>query len=129
MNYQEFAADLRGQTIVFSSLEENEETMDVFDVDQHLRQLGKGQFRSHLAVRTVGETELFVGRFNTALSLHVEAPKGMVAVLFPRSISGRFLASGDNLAEDKLIVVPDGTGTDSVIPALAGSEDMVSAIN
>ena len=123
MEYQEFASDLRGQTIVFSSIEENEDTMAIFDVDQDLRQLGRGQFRSHLAVRTVGDTVLFADRFNTALSLHVEAPKGMVAVLFPRSISGRFLAAGENLGEDKLIVIPDGTGTDIVIPALAGSED------
>ena len=108
---------------MFSSIEENEETMDVFDVDQNLRQIGKGQFQSHLAVRTVGETELFADRFNTALSLSVAAPKDTVAVLFPRSVNGRFLASGENLAEDKLIVVPDGTSTDIVIPALAGSED------
>ena len=124
MNYQEFASDLRGQTIVFSSIEENEATMRVFDVHQDLRQLGKGQFRSHLAVRTVGDTELFADRFNTALSLHIEAPKGTTGVLFPRSISGRFLASGENLCEDKLIVLPPGTGTDVVIPAMAGSEDL-----
>ena len=123
MEYQEFASDLRGPTIVSSSIEEDEEIMRVFDVDQNMRQLGKGQFRSHLAVRTVGDTELFADRFNTALSLHVEAPKGTTGVLFPRSVSGRFLASGENLREDKLIVLPPGTGTDIVIPAMAGSED------
>ena len=123
-NYQEFASDLRCPTIVCSSIEENEETLAVFDVDQHVRQIGKGRFRAHIAVRTVGEIDFFADRYNTALSLHCGSVKGTVGFMFPRSASGRFLASGEQLGEDRLIFVTDYSGTDIVIPALAGTEDI-----
>ncbi|MGB5366503.1 MAG: hypothetical protein WBN14_09565 [Polyangiales bacterium] len=46
MNYRQFASDLPpGQTVVFHSVEENEETMRAFGVTQELRQLGAGTFR------------------------------------------------------------------------------------
>ena len=124
LNYQEFASDLRCPSIVCSSIEENEETLAVFDVDQQVRQIGKGQFRAHIAVRTVGEIDFFADRYNTALSLHCGSVKGTVGFMFPRSASGRFLASGQQLGEDRLIFVTDYSGTDIVIPALAGSEDI-----
>ena len=124
LNYQEFTSDLRCPSIVCSSIEENEETLAVFDVDQHVRQIGKGQFRAHVAVRTVGEAEFFADRYNTALSLHCTAPKGAVGFMFPRSASGRFLASGEQLGEDRLIFLTGYSGTDIVIPALAGTEDI-----
>ena len=124
LNYQEFTSDLRCPSIVCSSIEENEEILAVYNVDQQVRQLGKGEFKSHIAVRTVGETEFFADRYNTAISLHVCPPKGTVGFLFPRSASGRFLASGEHVGEEKLVFVTDCSGTDIVVPALAGSEDI-----
>ena len=124
MDYQEFTSDLRCPSIVCSSIEENEEILSVFDVDQRVRQLGKGRFRSHIAVRTVGGADFFADRYNTAISLHVLPPKGTVGFLFPRSVSGRFLASGENVGNEKLLFLTDSSGTDIVVPALAGSEDI-----
>ena len=127
MNYEEFASDLPQQTIVFTSAEESEETMKLLGVDQETRQLGKGKFRSDLAVRSTEQAEFFADRFNTAVSLHLDLPPDMVGFLIPRTASGRFLASGENVGNDKLIVVPLGEGTDIVGPALVGSEDFVIA--
>jgi hypothetical protein len=49
MNYKEFGSDLPRHRIVFTSAEENEETMKLFGVDQMVRQLGNGKFRSDLS--------------------------------------------------------------------------------
>lgn len=124
MEYSDFASDLCGQTIVFSSIEEVEETLAVFEVDQHMRQLGKGRFCSHLSVRTIDDTDFFADRFNTAVSMHLDAPRGKAGLVFPRSASGRFLASGENLDHGQLVFCTDYSGTDIVIPALSGSEDI-----
>ncbi len=56
MDYREFVSDLpQGRTIVFNSVEENEETMRRYGVNQELRQLGKGRFRADLAVRSTAQ--------------------------------------------------------------------------
>ena len=128
MNYEEFAADLQlARTIVFGSAEENEETMRRYGVKQEVRQIGKGRFRSHLAVRSTAQAEFFSDRFSTALSMRLEPPAGTVGLLFPLSASGQFLASGDNVANGKLVVLPDGSGTDIVGPDLVGSEAILVA--
>lgn len=124
MNFEEFAADLVCPTIVCSSVEENEETMAVFDVEQYVRQLGKGKFRSHLAVRSVGDIEFFADRFSTAFSAQFGSPKGEVGLMIPRSASGRFLASGENLGDNKLVFVTEHSGSDIIVPALGGSDDV-----
>ena len=52
MDYMEFASDLPlHQTIMFSSAEENKETMKRWDVSQEIRQIGTGKFRSDLVER------------------------------------------------------------------------------
>jgi hypothetical protein len=66
MNCEKFASDLPvHRTTVFISVEENEEAMQRYGVNQRMRQLGKGKFRSGLAVRgkSPGETlAMRVGR-------------------------------------------------------------------
>ncbi len=125
MNYKEFASDLPlDGTIVFRSAEENEEEMQRNGVNQEVRQIGTGKFRSDLAVRSTEQADLFVDRFNKAVLINLEPPKGAIGVLFPRSASGQFLASGQNVGNEKMLVFPDGSGTDIVLPDLAGSEAM-----
>ena len=125
MNYDEFASDLLlHRTIVFTSAEENEEAMRRYGSNQKVRQLGKGKFRSDLAARSTEQADLFSSRFNTAVSMYLEPPAGTVGFLFPVSASGQFLASGDNVANEKLVVLPNGSATDIVAPGLVGSEAM-----
>ena len=114
MEYEDFASDLpQHRRTVFTSAEENEETM---------RRLGKGTFRCDMAVRSTEQADLFVDRFSKAVSIYLEPPAGTVDLIVFRSASGKFLASGDNVANDKLVVIPDGSGTDIVAPDLVGSE-------
>jgi AraC-like DNA-binding protein len=123
MTYEDFASDLPlDQTIVFTSPEENEETMRRFGVNQRVRQLGKGKFRCDMAVRSTQQADLFADRFNRAFSIFLEPPAGTFDFLFFRSATGRFLASGEDAANDRLVVLPPGSGTDLVAPDLAGSE-------
>ena len=125
MNYQHFAYDLpASETIVFNSVEENEEAMRAFGVTQEIRQLGTGKFRCDMAVRSTAQAVLFADRFNKAITSYLEPPVGHVCLLFPRSASGRFRSSGENVANDKIVIVPDGCGADIVAPDLCGSEAM-----
>lgn len=123
MNYEEFALGLPlDQTIVFRSAEESEETMRHLGVDQDVRQLGKGRFRSDMAVRITDQADFFADRFNTPVSMHLEPPKGHVGILFPLSADGHFFASGEDASNDKLIVMPKGSEADIVSTGLVGSE-------
>ena len=123
MNYKEFASDISGyQAAVFHSAEENEEVMQQADVGQIVRQVGKGEFRCDMAVRSIDDTVLFADRFNTASSLMVPPPSGTVGFLFPRTNSGEFHAQGENTGNDKLILLPPGDGADITAPGLFGSE-------
>ncbi len=123
MEYEEFASDLpQHGTLAFTSAEENEETMRRLGVNQEVRQLGKGKFRCDMAVRSTEQADLFVDRFSKAVSIYLEPPAGTVGLLVFRSASGQFLASGDNVANDKLVVFPVGSGADIVAPDLIGSE-------
>jgi len=87
-----------------------------------MRQRGAGQFRSDLAVRCTEQAELFADRFNKGVSIYLEPPKGSVGILFPRTASGQFLTCGINVGNEKMVVIPDGTGVDIQIPDLSGSE-------
>ena len=125
-NYDRFAADLpKAETIAFSSLEENEEVLLSCGVNQEMKQLGKGKFNSALASRRQGEAELYSDRFNVAVSMSLEPPADTVAFLFPRTASGCFLASGVDLGNEKLLVLPQGSATDIVGPALIGSDSIL----
>ena len=126
MNYEEFASDLPlRNAIEFNSAEESEEVLRSMGIEQPLRQLGAGEFRYRLGARVTAEADLFADRFSTAVSLHLEAPAGTIAMLFPRTASGHFLSSGDQVGDHKLVILPDGSGTDIVGPDLVGSEAII----
>lgn len=123
MDYEAFVADLPTQrTVSFSSVEENEEAFRRHGVNQPMRQMGPGRFRSDLTVLETEEASLFVDRYSQGVSLFLEPPAGMVGFLFPRSTNGRFLANGRDVGNDELLVMPRGSATDIIIPGLAGSE-------
>ena len=123
MEYEEFASDIAvHRTLTTASAEENQELMQRFGVSQRVRQLGKGPFRSDLAVQITEQAELYSDRFNKACSILLEPPAGSVASLFPRTAGGSFLASGHDVANAGLVILPNGSGADFVIPDLSGSE-------
>jgi AraC-like DNA-binding protein len=122
MTYEEFASDLPRQRIVFTSAEEQEEALQRQGINQNTLQLGKGNFRFDLAVRNTEQADLFSGRFKTAVSITLEPVMDKVRLLFPMSANGQYSASGQNVANDKLVVLPNGSGTDIVTPSLAGAD-------
>ena len=126
MDYTEFAADLPMNGVIsFSSAEENEEVMQRYGINQHVRQLGKGSFRADCAMLETDQAMLTADRFNQACSVYIEPPPGTVALLVFRTAGEQFLASGENVANDKLVVLPDGHGVDLVSPNLAGTDAVV----
>jgi len=126
MNYKEFAANLPlRNSIEFTSPEESEEVLRSMGIEQPVRQIGRGDFRYRLALRSTPAADLYADRFSTAVSMHLEAPAGTIAMLFPRTASGRFLASGNRVGNNKLVVIPGGSGTDIVGPDLIGSESIL----
>ena len=126
----EFASDLPlHQTIKFTSAEENEETMQRWGVTQEMWQIGTGKYQSNLAMRTTPQAELYADRFSKAISMHLEPPKDTVGILFPRSASGKFVVCGQNVGNEKIVVIPYGSGIDITIPDLAGSEAMTIPID
>jgi AraC-like DNA-binding protein len=123
VDYAEFSSDLRpSRKFSFSAAEENEDTMRRLGVNQRVRQLGTGRFQADMAVRETAHADFFSDRFSRALAIALEPPARTVVLLFPRSASGRFLASGCDLANEAVLVLPDGCATDIVVPDLAGSE-------
>jgi len=124
MNYEEFASDLPQQRMVFTSAEEMEEMFREFGIEQPMRQLGRGAFRSAVAVTTTKDAEFYSDRYNRKISMHLESLDGNVGFVFPRSASGDFLAAGENIGDEKLLVVPTGSGVDITGPSLIGSESI-----
>lgn len=126
MNYETFSSDLPSDNrMTFCSAEENEETMRRLGFNQKVTQLERGGFQADMVSRSFEHVDFFADRFSTALSLYIEPPEGMVDLLFPRSASGQFFASGQNVANNKLLVFPPGSGIDIVGPKLIGSESIV----
>ena len=126
MTGEEFASDLPlRRPIVFTSTEEQEEALRRNGVNQNTRHLGKGNFRFEIAVRSTEQVDLFSGRFKKAVSITLEPAMGKVRLLFPVSANGQYSASGENVANDKLVVLPNGSGTDIVTPDLAGADAIV----
>jgi len=123
MTYEEFASDLpQDRTFSFTAVEQMEEELARAGVNQPMRQIEKGKFRAHLAALATEHGELFSDRYNRAISLHLESTEGMVGILFPRTASGCFLAAGDDIGNDKLMIVHEGYGVDIVGPSKVGSE-------
>ncbi|MGI9205321.1 MAG: helix-turn-helix domain-containing protein [Woeseiaceae bacterium] len=112
-SYEAFIADLpRGRTHEFHSPEELEEALAAAGVYQPTRQLSKGEFRAHLAVTETESAYIFLDRYSTALSLYLEPPKDAVGFLFPRHISGEFVANGIGIDDDTLVAFPRSSGLD-----------------
>jgi AraC-like DNA-binding protein len=122
MDYAAFASDLPSERIVFRSAEENEETMRRMGVRQEVRQLGRGRFRCDMAVCSTMGAELFSDRFNLPFAARLEPPTGSVALLIPRSPRGGMRVSGQQVGNDSLVYLADGSGVDIVTRGLAGSE-------
>jgi len=123
MDYAAFSSDLpQGRTITFRSAEENQEVMRRQGVNQEMRQLGRGPFRCDMAVRSSEQADLYADRFNRAFSMRLEPPRGTVGFLLLRSASGEGRASGQAAANDRMVFLPEGSGTDIVAPNLLGSE-------
>lgn len=126
MEYDVFASDLPSSgRISFSSVEENEEVMQRYGINQQVRQRGKGSFRADYAMLENSQAILTADRFNKACSVYLEPPLDTVTLLVFRSAGRQLLASGKNVANDMLVVLPDGQGIDLVAPDLAGSEGIV----
>ena len=125
MTFDEFRADLPAErTVEFSAAEEMEEMFKNFGIEQPMRQLGKGAFRSALAATFTKDADFFSDRYNRKISMHLENDDGNVGIVFPRSASGDFLAAGENIGNEKLIVVPTGSGVDITGPSFIGSESI-----
>ena len=123
MTFDEFSASLPAdRTVEFSAIEEMEETFANAGIEQPMRQNGKGSFRAALAQKTTTEAEFISDRYNRSLSMHLAPISNSVGIVFPRSVSGDFLVGGENIGNDKLVVVPPGPGVDIVGPSLIGSE-------
>ena len=130
MNYAEFASDLPlNDRISFSSPEENEEIMRRYGINQQVRQLGKGGFRAECAMLETPHAILSADRFNQACSVYLEPPPGMVVFLMFRAAGRQLLASGEAVANNKLVLLPDGSGTDIVSPELAGSDAVILPVS
>jgi AraC-like DNA-binding protein len=130
MNYHELASDLPlSGRISFSSPEENEEVMQRYGINQQVRQLGKGGFRAECAMLDTRHAILTADRFDQACSVYLEPPPGMVVFLMFRSAGRQVLASGETVANENLVVLPDGSGTDVVSPELAGSDAVILPVS
>jgi AraC-like DNA-binding protein len=126
MMFAEFSADLPAdRTIEFCAAEEMEESFRDAGIEQPMRQLGRGHFRAALAQAITKDADFYSDRYNLSLSMNLAPPDGCVGIVFPRSVSGDFLAGGENIGNDKLIFVPPGSSIDIVGPALFGSESIV----
>ena len=125
MNFETVIADLPSERIIeFGSAEENEEFMQRQGVNQEMRQLRKGSFQSALAFRSTESAELYADRFSAACRMYLEAPPGMAGLVWVRSTGAPALASGTNVANDKLIFIPSGTVVGLVTPDLTSSESI-----
>lgn len=123
MDFNAFASDLPvNDRVSFSSLEENEETMQHHGINQQIKQLGKGSFRADYAMLESSSALLIADRFKLACSIYLEPPPEMVALLVFRSAGGQLLASGENVANNKLVVLPAGYGVDLATTDLTGSD-------
>ena len=132
MDYHDFARDaVLHRPLHFTSVEQLEEvlTRDYGFSGYELRQLGAGSFQSHWAMLETNGVELFSDRYNKGFSLVLHPPENMVGLLFGVSASGTLLASGHNIANDRLLLVPEGCATDMTAPPLAGSEALALPTN
>jgi AraC-like DNA-binding protein len=126
LNYQQFISELPPHaTITFTSPEANEEVMRRMGVNQVIRQLERGSFRGDMALRSTEQGDLVSDRFNKGISVILEPPAANIAFIFPICGTGKFLASGEDAANDKLLFLPDGSEAEITTLGLAGSDSIV----
>jgi AraC-like DNA-binding protein len=124
MTFDEFSADLPAErTVEFSAAEEMEEAFRDVGIEQPMRQLGRGAFRTALATTFTKHANFYSDRYDRKISMHLEPGDG-VGIIFPRSVSGDFIANGEPIGNEKLLVMPPGSGVDIVGPALVGSDSV-----
>ena len=84
MTFNEFSADLPAErAVVFSAAEEMEETFKDAGIEQPIRQMGRGAFRSALAATITKHAEFYSDRYIINISLHLESLDGSVGIVFP----------------------------------------------
>jgi len=125
VEYEDFAATLPPErTVAFTSPEELEEVFDQAGIDQPTRQLERGDFRARLAMLNTKYADLISDRYSTAVSLQLRLPPDTVGFLFPRSASGHFVANGEDIGNDSLLVFASGCEADISGPALIGADSI-----
>ena len=125
MSYAHFASDIYSQrSASFFSAEENEETMQHLGVTQRVRQVGRGVFQADLIARSTEAGDLFSDRFSRGCSVYLEGPAGRLSLLFFRSAGAPLLASGCDVANNSLVVLPGSVGISLLTPDLAGSDSI-----
>ncbi len=124
MNYEEFAADLTSHSSVrFNSAEESEEAVRELGVsDYELRQLGRGSFRTDMAVMQTSEGFLSSRRFERSLYSPLRAPKELVFLIITSTAGGDIIASGEIVPQGGLIVQTPETQVDFIAPDLAAAD-------
>ena len=84
MTFDEFSADLPAErTVEFSSAEDMEEAFNAVGVEQPMRQLGRGAFRSALAATFTKHADFYSDRYNRKISLHLESLDGSIGIVSP----------------------------------------------
>jgi len=91
-------------------------------IHQSTRQAARGEFRAGLAERQLVDSELFSGRYSTALSLHLKSPPGAIGIFLPRSPHGHFVVNGINLENEHLVITPKSEGMDIAASGPVGSD-------
>ena len=124
MSYQRFAAhapELR--TLTCGAIEEADEVMhEMIGWDLELRQLDDGPFRSDLTVAKIGKTVFLWQRFNRAVQTVLHPPEGLEVLVLPIHDGGKIRLSGDNLANNEVLVMPKGSEADLVSGHHAGTD-------
>ena len=123
MDYQEFSSTARTErTIEFRSPEELEDSLNSAGVNQRTRHLEKCGFRACLTTVRTDHADLFSSRYNAAISIQFELPENIVGLMIPRSASGHFVAEGEDVSNDRLLVFAGRNAPDISGPAFIGSE-------
>ena len=124
INYEKFAADLTSPyRLRFQSAEESEEAVRALGVkDYEMRQLGRGSFRSDMALLATSEGFLSSRRFERSLYSPLRTPKELVVLIIPTSVGGDIMASGEIVSQGELIVQTPETQVDFIVPDLTAAD-------
>ena len=124
MTYEEFAADLTSShNQRFHSVDELEDTFRALGAsDYHIRQLGRGSFRTDLTSIQTSEGLAVSHRFERSFYAPLHAVDGMVTLLITSTAGEDLFASGEVVSNDKLVVQTPGTEVDVTAPDLTGAD-------